>query len=122
MLVTSNEDRVLSCKDCGSEFVFTVGEQDFYRQKGFENTPTRCKSCRDLKKRNAMTMGQTSFRSHAQPTGLTQVRSLHPATCSSCGAQTQVPFRPALGKPVYCRDCYHVRSHRRGADHQPIML
>lgn len=43
-------DKVIKCKDCGSEFVFSVGEQEFYKEKGFENEPTRCISCRRAKK------------------------------------------------------------------------
>jgi DNA replicative helicase MCM subunit Mcm2 (Cdc46/Mcm family) len=44
------EDRTLICQDCGSEFTFTVGEQEFYKEKGFDNEPKRCKECRDKKK------------------------------------------------------------------------
>ena len=44
------EDKVLLCQDCGQEFVFTVGEQEFYKEKGFDNEPKRCKDCRDKKK------------------------------------------------------------------------
>jgi len=33
-------------------------------------------------------------------------REMHDATCSDCGAQTQVPFKPTEGRPVYCRDCF----------------
>jgi hypothetical protein len=33
------EDRTLICQDCGEEFVFTVGEQEFYQEKGFDNEP-----------------------------------------------------------------------------------
>eukprot|EP01038_Epipyxis_sp_PR26KG_P016121 gene16121-21911_t len=44
------QDETLSCKDCGSDFVFTAGEQEFYEQKGFDNKPVRCKSCKDAKK------------------------------------------------------------------------
>lgn len=44
------EDKTLVCKDCGKEFVFTVGEQQFYAEKGFTNDPVRCKECRIAKK------------------------------------------------------------------------
>lgn len=44
------EDKTLVCKDCGKEFVFTAGEQEFYAEKGFENEPVRCKECRAAKK------------------------------------------------------------------------
>lgn len=44
------EDRTLVCKDCGKEFVFTVGEQEFFKSKGFENDPVRCPDCRRARK------------------------------------------------------------------------
>ncbi|NCC82758.1 MAG: cytochrome C551 [Clostridia bacterium] len=43
-------DRTLKCKDCGSDFVFTEGEQAFYQEKGFENDPVRCPECRKARK------------------------------------------------------------------------
>ena len=45
-------DRTLTCKDCGNEFVFTEGEQDFYKEKGFENDPVRCPACRKARKQH----------------------------------------------------------------------
>ena len=33
------EDKTLKCKECGAEFVFTAGEQEFYAEKGFQNEP-----------------------------------------------------------------------------------
>ena len=44
------EDKTIICKDCGNEFVFTVGEQEFYKEKGFENDPVRCPDCRRARK------------------------------------------------------------------------
>ena len=41
------EDKTLVCKECGNEFVFTAGEQEFYAERGFQNEPQRCKACRD---------------------------------------------------------------------------
>lgn len=43
-------DKTLVCKDCGANFVFTEGEQAFYKEKGFENEPTRCPECRKARK------------------------------------------------------------------------
>jgi hypothetical protein len=43
-------DKTLTCRDCGVDFVFTSGEQEFYAQKGFTNEPTRCPSCRQQRK------------------------------------------------------------------------
>lgn len=44
------QDKTIICKDCKKEFVFTVGEQEFYKEKGFTNEPVRCKECRDKRK------------------------------------------------------------------------
>ena len=43
-------DKTLTCKDCGMEFVFSEGEQAFYKEKGFENEPQRCPECRKARK------------------------------------------------------------------------
>ena len=49
------QDKKIICKDCGTEFVFTVGEQEFYASKGFDKDPVRCAACRKARKeqRNA---------------------------------------------------------------------
>ena len=83
------EDKTLKCKDCGNDFVFTAGEQEFYASKGFENEPKKCKACRDARK-NA-TRGE---------------REMFTATCASCGAEARVPFRPREDRPVYCSECF----------------
>ncbi len=44
------QDKTLTCKDCGATFTFTVGEQQFYAEKGFTNEPARCPECRKAKK------------------------------------------------------------------------
>ena len=48
-------DKTLVCKDCNTEFIFTEGEQAFYKEKGFENEPQRCPDSRKARKqqRNA---------------------------------------------------------------------
>lgn len=48
------EDKKIICKDCGKEFIFTVGEQEFYKEKGFENDPVRCPDCRRARKAQKM--------------------------------------------------------------------
>lgn len=53
-------DKVLICKDCNAEFVFTEGEQEFYKEKGFTNEPQRCLSCRKTKKQNRNSYGNQS--------------------------------------------------------------
>ena len=46
------EDKKITCKDCGKEFIFTVGEQEFYKEKGFD--PVRCPECRKARKTQKM--------------------------------------------------------------------
>lgn len=87
------QDRVLKCLDCGAEFVFTVGEQEFYADKGFKNEPKRCKPCKA--KRGQMLSGQGRVETST--------------TCSQCGKETTVPFKPTQGRPVYCRECFEQR-------------
>ena len=83
------EDKKLICKECGAEFVFTAGEQEFYAQRGFQNEPQRCKNCRDARK-NATK----------------QPREMFNAVCDSCGGVAKVPFQPRNDRPVYCSDCF----------------
>ena len=86
------EDKTLVCKDCGQEFVFTAGEQEFYAEKGFQNEPQRCKSCRDARK---------SQRNNGP-------RQMYDAICANCGAPTKVPFEPKNDRPIYCSDCFRA--------------
>lgn len=74
------QDKTLVCKECGAEFVFTAGEQEFYAEKGFENEPQRCKSCRNARKNGAKAE-----------------REMYEATCASCGGVAKVPFKPRRG-------------------------
>ncbi|MEG0570482.1 MAG: zinc-ribbon domain containing protein [Oscillospiraceae bacterium] len=83
------QDKTLICKDCGNEFIFTQGEQEFYAEKGFENEPQRCKDCRNTRKSSA----------RAQ-------KEMFTAECASCGAEAKVPFRPREDRPVYCSECF----------------
>ncbi len=82
-------DKTLKCKDCGADFVFSAGEQEFFAEKGFENEPQRCKACRDARK-NASRGSRTFYE----------------ATCAVCGGVARVPFEPKGDKPVLCSECY----------------
>lgn len=97
-------EQTIVCADCGTEFSFTVAEQEFYAEKGFSNPPRRCKPCRNAAKAAREGGGG---RSYGGGGGYgRQQREMFDVTCSSCGAPTQVPFRPSGAKPVYCRDCF----------------
>lgn len=39
-----------------------------------------------------------------------QPREFFKATCSDCGKECDVPFKPTQGRPVFCRDCF--KNHR----------
>lgn len=93
------QDKYLTCRDCGAEFLFSASEQEFYAEKGFENEPARCPSCRQARKQSRN--GGGGFRQSN--------RQQFPAVCAACGCQTTVPFEPTAGKPVYCRDCFQQR-------------
>lgn len=92
------QDKILTCRDCGTSFVFTAGEQGFYLERGLLNPPQRCQPCRANRRRT---------RSDAA----NRARTMTPVTCSRCGGQTAVPFVPRLDRPVYCGDCF-ARSVR----------
>jgi len=93
-------DKTLVCADCGGEFVFTAGEQEFFSSRGFQNEPKRCQSCRSMR-RSETRMGGMQGGS----------REMHSITCAQCGAEAMVPFRPRGDRPVYCSDCF---SRMRG--------
>ncbi len=129
-------DKTLTCSDCGMEFAFTEREQAFYAEKGFSE-PRRCPSCRASRKA-ARSGGDSSFGAGSYSAGSgydsgygggggysaggyggggfgnrsSGPREMFTATCSSCGREARVPFRPTNGKPVYCSDCF--RSQRGG--------
>lgn len=95
------QDQNLTCKDCGAEFVWTAGEQEFYQQKGFTTPPTRCRDCRAKKK--------------AEMRNTRSSRQMFTTTCGNCGKEAQVPFEPRGDKPVYCADCFRsMRSQNNG--------
>ncbi len=94
------EDKSLQCRECNASFIWTVGEQEFYQEKGLVNEPTRCPDCRAAKRKMRNQSGGT--------------RIQYPVTCASCGQETTVPFVPRNEKPVYCSDCFD-RMRAEGA-------
>jgi CxxC-x17-CxxC domain-containing protein len=115
-------DQVISCADCGREFTFTSGEQEFYAQRGFTEPPKRCPSCRATRKaqRNstsnggygASAGGGASYGSSYASSGGYQERrprQMYEAVCANCGRVAQVPFQPTGARPVYCSDCFQSR-------------
>jgi CxxC-x17-CxxC domain-containing protein len=91
------QDKTLICRDCGQEFIFSSGEQEFFASKGLLNEPGRCSNCRSARRSSGPS--DRGFRSGGS-------RELTTVTCSSCGQPAQVPFVPRNDKPVYCSDCF----------------
>lgn len=83
------EDKTLVCRDCGKEFTWTAGEQEFFASKGFQNPPTRCPDDR-RKFKEQKRSGQT----------MTQI------TCKQCGNKGEVPFTPRNPDDILCADCF----------------
>ena len=96
-------DRILKCSDCGSEFVFTAGEQLFFFDKQFKNDPKRCKLCKA--KRAGLGRTANSNGAVTLPLSRTETRT----KCSACGVETTVPFKPTQGRPVLCRSCFQLK-------------
>ncbi|HET9263943.1 MAG TPA: zinc-ribbon domain containing protein [Vicinamibacterales bacterium] len=93
------QDKTLSCIDCGTEFIWTAGEQLFFADKNFKNEPKRCKSCK-AKRASRPASGAVMARERVETT----------TNCSACGKETTVPFRPTQGRPVFCRECFQQRK------------
>lgn len=94
----SPADKMLQCSDCGSSFTFSAEEQAFFATKGYTNEPKRCPACRQSKR--SQRNGSGAFG------GARSNRQMYPAVCADCGVETQLPFEPREGRPVYCSRCY----------------
>ena len=90
--VVALSDKTLTCRDCGREFIFTTGEQEFYTSRGFQE-PSRCPECRWARRAE-------------RAAGYNSSRPSYSVVCSACGKEATVPFEPKEGQPVYCRECY----------------
>ena len=82
------EDKTLTCVECGNEFVFTAGEQEFYAERQYQNEPKRCRDCRTKRKEASRT------------------REFFTGVCSKCGGEAKVPFQPTDDRPIYCSACF----------------
>jgi len=98
-------DKALVCRDCGAGFKFSAGEQSFSAARGLANAPTRCLTCRNLRKAGGPAQRYVPY-GPAASFGGRSGRQMHPATCSHCGQMTEVPFVPRDDRPVFCTDCF----------------
>ena len=100
------KDKSIQCSDCGTTFTFSAEEQELFQSRGYTNEPKRCPSCRQARKSERY--GNTS-----SDRGTATNRQMFHAVCAECGKDTEVPFEPRTGRPVYCSDCYRkVKTNR----------
>lgn len=98
-------DQTRTCRECGRDFTWTAGEQEFFSQRGLQNPPNRCPECRAANKASRHVSGG---RGDAD-------RQMYEVTCSQCGQTARVPFQPRLDKPVYCSDCFSQQRAGSGS-------
>jgi len=95
------EDKELTCVECGATFVFSADEQELFARRGYTHEPKRCPACRQ-ERRTQRSTGDSGYG-----------RQMYSVVCAMCGKETEVPFEPRQGRPVYCRECYaKVRGSR----------
>ena len=105
----ADTDQVLTCADCGIDFVFSASEQEFFAQKGFTSAPKRCSSCRAQRRATGGGSYASSGGGYNGGGGYSRgPREMFDAVCARCGKDTQVPFRPTGARPVYCSDCFRL--------------
>jgi len=86
-------DQEIICKECGTAFMWSGGEQEFFAEKGLTNTPSRCPICR--KKKDVKHSFQASF----------------DIACADCGKKSQSPFKPADPQNVLCQECFDKKNN-----------
>jgi len=84
-------DKSMVCQDCGEEFIWSAGAQEFYAVMGFGDDPKRCPKCRRMRR-----------------IGDRPPPPQHRIICAACGKEDSVPFVPMEGRPVFCRKCYRA--------------
>ena len=90
------EEKILRCRECGRDFLFTPEEQDFYTKHGY-GSPRRCKDCRRAAR-------------------LKKAGRVYSGVCAACGKEDRVSFPPARETLVYCGDCWaQIAAERRTA-------
>lgn len=92
------DDISIFCVDCEQEFVWTSGEQEFFRDKGLKHSPKRCHDCKKAKSEKIKADSERSQRIEVS------------VICDQCAVSTTVPFYPSHGRPVLCRSCFLSKS------------
>jgi len=96
---TDLSDSTIQCIDCSQDFIWSAGEQAFFRDKLLQNPPKRCKDCKKAKNERLAAIA------NAHKSGVRQ-RIEVKVSCAKCTETTTVPFYPSQGRPVFCRSCF----------------
>ena len=107
-------DQTLRCRECGVDFIWTEGEQEFFASRGLTNPPSRCPSCRAARRAASGASGGGGGGGGSYGGGggggygarSSGPRQMYEVTCAGCGGIARVPFQPRGDKPVYCSDCF----------------
>ncbi len=121
-------DKTLVCSDCQAEFVYTAADQQRHAERGYAHEPKRCQDCRSKRRASGPGGGGGGGYGGGRDRqggggyggggggyggggggGPRAPRKFFPATCAECGKQTEVPFKPTEGRPVFCRDCFQSK-------------
>ena len=100
-------DKTLTCAECGTSFIFSSEEQEFFAQQGFSE-PRRYRNCRALRRAGRATSTGVYGTQQQSPVG-PGPREMFTAICAQCGREAQVPFQPQVDRPVYCAECFAQR-------------
>ncbi len=95
------EDKTIICRDCNQSFVFSARDQEFFAQKGFTNTPTRCKDCRNKRKKKEVEATN---------------RPLFKISCKNCGKEGEMATEPRKPDDVMCSQCFYEAFKKQQGD------
>ena len=95
----------------GTTFTFSATEQEQFASRGYTNEPKRCMECRQARK--AQQNGGSGSSYGTGQNYSSAPRQMFPVKCAQCGKDTEVPFEPRTGRPVYCSDCYRKMKPAR---------
>ena len=114
-------DRVLNCKVCGDDFIFTVGQQADYDQRGLQNDPARCRECRDSTRGSHQSTHivprEVEYRQDSfQDRGL-ECRDCGGEFVFSAAQQEDYDRRGLQNDPSRCQDCRTAK--REGYTREP---
>jgi len=84
------QDKILTCQECGTEFVWDASEQAYFAKKGFKEIPKRCRACRAKRK----------IEREAEKAKEKEI------TCAKCGKKAIVKIDIQPDEEAICMNCF----------------